>query len=107
MSTKKAKKYSSKMKAKMVLEVLRQDCTVAEVASKYETHPKNIQNWRKEFLANIEVVFEKDQERQAIKEKLKAKQEEIDELYRQNGKMNAQLEWAKKKVTEYECDLTA
>ena len=107
MSVKKSKKYNSKMKAKVVLEVMRNDCTVAEVASKYDTHPKNIQNWRKEFLENVEVVFEKDRARQVMKTDLKAKQDEIDELHRQNGKINAQLEWAKKKVAEYEYEHTS
>ena len=102
MSVKQSKKYTGKQKAKMVLEALKNERTIAEIASEYETHPKNIQNWRRQFLENMEVVFEQDQHLTQHKKKLREQQDTIDNLHRQNGKMNTQLEWAKKKVEELE-----
>ncbi len=101
MSKKRQKKnYSAKQKSKMVLELLGNEKTLAEIASQYEVHPKNLQNWKAQFLDNMEGIFEQSKELKEQRDKLKNHQDEIDELHRQNGKLNAQLEWAKKKVEE-------
>ena len=42
MSEKKVKQYPGKLKAKIILEVLKSEQTVAQIASEYKTHPKNI-----------------------------------------------------------------
>ena len=41
-------------------------------------------------------IFDQGKEMKANRDTLKSHQDEIDELHRQNGKINAQLEWAKK-----------
>lgn len=97
MALKKNGKYDPKFKTKVVLEVLKNDRTMAQIASQYETHAKNIQNWRNEFYENIDRVFDRDKDSSFYKAELDKKQKHIDELYRLNGKLNAQLEWAKKK----------
>jgi len=102
MSIKQHKKYTGKQKAKIVMEALKNERTIAEIASEYQTHPKNIQNWRKQFLENMELVFEQDHHLKAHKKKLREQQDVIDDLHRQHGKMSTQLEWAKKKVEELE-----
>jgi len=102
MSVKQSKKYSSKLKAKLVIETLKNERTIAEIASENKTHPKNIRNWRQQFFSNVEQVFEQDQSLNMYKRKLREKQEAIDELHRQNGKLNSKLEWSKKKVEELE-----
>ena len=102
MSVKQNKTYSGKLKAKIVMEALKNERTIAEIASEYKTHPKNIQNWRRQFMENMGSIFEQEQHLKQYKRKLREKQDTIDELHRQNGKMNTQLEWAKKKVEELE-----
>ena len=47
MSKRMVKKYSSVLKLKAVLEILKEDETVSQIASKYEIVPKNLQNWKK------------------------------------------------------------
>ena len=101
MSQKRQKKtYSAKEKSKMVLALLGNEKTLSEIASQYEVHPKNLQNWKTQFLENMACVFDQGKEMKANRDMLKSHQDEIDELHRQNGKINAQLEWAKKKVKE-------
>ncbi len=58
MSTKR-KTYSADFKSKLVLEVLEGEKTLNEVASKYEILPKNLQNWKKQFLENMSLAFDK------------------------------------------------
>jgi transposase-like protein len=105
MSQKKMKKYASKLKAKIVIEALKNDRTIAEIASEYNTHPKNIQNWRKHFLEHVECVFNQDNLLNEYKEKIRTKDDEVEQLYRTVGKLTAQLDWAKKKSEELGFDV--
>ncbi len=54
MSTKR-KTYNADFKAKLVLEVLEGEKTINEIASSYEIIPKNLINWKKQFLENNEI----------------------------------------------------
>lgn len=95
---KQVKKYSAKEKSKIVLETLKEDKTIAEIDSENNIHPRNIQNWRKQFLENIEVVFDREQIVKQYKETLIAEASKTDELHRQIGELTAQLNWAKKNL---------
>ena len=53
----KRRKFTSKFKAKVVLEALKESQTKNEIAMKYKVAPAQISNWKKEFLANAEHVF--------------------------------------------------
>ena len=57
--SRKRKTYSADFKAKLVLELLKGDKTLNEIASKYEVLPKSLQDWKKQFLANASLVFDK------------------------------------------------
>ena len=58
MSKKERKKYTSETKTKIVLEMLREDLTIAQISSKYEISAKTILNWKKQFLDNASLAFE-------------------------------------------------
>jgi len=51
--------YSAEFKAKRVIEVLEGEKTLNEIASKHELLPKNLQNWKKQFLDNASLAFDK------------------------------------------------
>ncbi len=55
----KRKSYSADFKAKLVLEVLEGEKTVNEIASKYEVLPVSLKNWKKQFLENMSLAFDK------------------------------------------------
>ena len=57
MSTKRTS-YSSEFKVKVVLELLANELTLAELASKHNITTKNIQNWKKIFLDNAVIAME-------------------------------------------------
>jgi putative transposase len=91
------KRYSATIKAKVVLEAIREKRTIAEIGSAYEIHPCNIKGWKRQFLSNIEVVFDREMRVKAYKEELASTQNKMDELYRQIGELTTQLSWAPKK----------
>jgi putative transposase len=50
--------YSAEFKSKLVLEVLKNEKTLQEIASTNNITPKNLQNWKKIFLENAEIAME-------------------------------------------------
>lgn len=71
----KRRKFTTKFKTKVVLEALSGRYTAQELARKYEIHANQISQWKSQFLANAESVFEqgnssKNRDIQAEKEKL-------------------------------------
>jgi len=100
MSKRKVKRFDTGFKVKVVLEVLKEKMTLNELATKYKVIPRNIVNWKREFLANADLVFDKEKVVARYKEQLGEKDRQMDELYRQLGKSNTQLEWCKKKSKE-------
>jgi len=100
MSTRKPRTYENNFKAKVVLEALKNDKTINQIASENNIIPENIKNWKKQFLENMEMVFDKDKRLDPYKKKISEKDELIEELYKQVGKITTHLEWAKKKSKE-------
>ncbi len=58
MSTKR-KTYSADFKSKLVLEVLEANKTINEIASQYGVLPVSLKNWKKQFLENMSLAFDK------------------------------------------------
>lgn len=92
--------YSTEFKKKIVLEVLRQEQTVNEVAVKYNVIPRNIHKWRKDFIDQCGIVFERNKTQEDFENFQKQKEKEIDDLHQQIGKLSVKLNWAEKKIKE-------
>jgi putative transposase len=86
------KRYDGTFKAKVVLESLKNEKTIAELASEYHVHPNQIAQWRKQALEDLPTLFSSKQARNE-----KAQEEERDELLKQIGQLKVEVEWLKKK----------
>ena len=85
--------YSAEFKTKIVLEVLKEDRTLNEIASENNINPKNLQNWKKIFLENAEVAMEPAKAVKQYKEeniKLRAK---LDEYAKTVRRLTVENEW--------------
>jgi transposase len=83
---KKRKQYSAAFKTKVVLEVLKEEKTLAELASQYEVHVTMLGAWRREFLAKATGIFE--DKRSASQDKTQS--ELTDKLYKQIGQLKVE-----------------
>ena len=52
--------HGATFKAKVALEAIKGDQTLVELAERFQIHPNQITEWKKELLARAEEVFSKD-----------------------------------------------
>jgi putative transposase len=88
----KRKRHNAAFKAKVALEAVKGEKTLAELATEYGVHPNQIGQWRKKLLEGLPTLFLSNGSRQE-----KDREELEAELYRQIGQLKVELEWLKKK----------
>lgn len=92
-NTPKRKQYSAEFKAKVALEAMSNLRTLAEISSAYGIHPVQITKWKSQLQKNAAELFSDKR-----KKHLEDKDQLIEELYKQVGQRNVELDWLKKKV---------
>jgi len=97
MSTKR-KTYSADFKAKVVLEVLEAEQTINEIASKYELLPANVKNWKKMFLENMSLAFDKSIVVKEYKIELETVKKEKDMIAKKLGETIVEKEFLEGKL---------
>jgi len=86
------KNHSAAFKAKVALEAVKKEKTLAQLAGEYGVHPNQITRWKKYMLENIPDIFSRKRKND------KRNQEQlVSELYRQIGQLKVELDWLKKK----------
>ena len=86
--------YTPNEKAKMVLEVLRGERTLNEIASSNEVHPKMLSRWKRDAESKLYLLFQDETAKKRKEEK--AHEEELQSLYSKIGQLTTQNEWLKK-----------
>lgn len=87
------RQHSAEFKVKVALEAIKQEKTISQIAGEYSVHPTQIKRWKQKVEEGLLGVFA-DRTGKLIREK----DELIDTLYHQIGKLQVQVDWLKKKV---------
>jgi transposase len=83
---------SPAFKKKVALEALREDRTMAQLASQYGVHPIQVGQWKKELLEGAEQIFQRKNRRRQSEDVGR------DELERKIGQLTVELDFLKKKL---------
>ena len=89
------KHYSDSFKAEVVLELLKEAKSVAQIASEYHVHPNQLYEWKATALKGLASLFSSDHKGESA---LKASYEKrLQDLYIEIGRLTIQVNWLKKK----------
>ena len=92
--SRKMTKFSTQLKTRLVLEVLREEKTLNEIASANNINPKNLQNWKKLFLENAEVAMEPAKAVKEYKDEVAKLKIEVGEYAKKVGQLTIEKDWA-------------
>jgi transposase len=86
------RRHDAAFKAKVALEAVKGEKTIAQIASEFGVHPNVVRKWRKQLLEMLPDLFTDRRKRvEDDRDELEA------ELYRQIGQLKVELDWLKKK----------
>ena len=89
------KQYSANLKAQFVLEVLKEEKALSQIASEHGVHPNQLRRWKAHAIDGLPTVFADEQ--RATRELQASHAREVEELYTEIGRLTTQLAWLKKK----------
>ena len=89
------KSYSPALKAKAVLELLRDEKPLVQVAAEYGVHPNQLRRWKQTVVEQLPELFagESPRARQSLAEEAALHEQ----LYAEIGRLTTQVNWLKKK----------
>lgn len=89
------KRFSAEFKANVALEFMKDELTIAELASKHDVHPTQIKEWKATLKEQAKTLFSK-----------KNKEEDsnkgyVEALERKAGQLAMEVDFLKKNLTTY------
>jgi putative transposase len=90
------KRHSAAFKAQVVQEILKEEKTIAQIASEHSVHPSQLNTWKAIVLKGLPSLFSRDYKAADTERAVHEKQ--VTDLYAEIGRLTTQLAWIKKKV---------
>lgn len=87
MSKKSRRRLEAALKARVALEALRNEATIAELAAKYQLHPNQIYAWKKQLVAGAAAVFGNGTGEEVSREA------EVNKLYAKIGQLTVERDF--------------
>ena len=85
------KQYNPDFKARVAMEAIKGEETIAELAIRFEVHPTQINKWKRELVAGAANIFGADPNR-----KIKDEKGLINQLYQQIGQFKVEKDFLEK-----------
>ena len=97
--SKKRRNFSAKFKSDLVIEAIKGEKTINEIAAENNIQPNLLRNWKNEFLQNASIVFDEKRD-ENIRQKLEEERAEKAAYAKKAGQLTMQVDWLKKKSEE-------
>lgn len=89
------KNYTGDIKAKMVLEILKEEKTISQIASENGIPPNQLSKWKNTLLERMPEILEDG--RRKGDEEIAALKKQLEDSYVEIGRLTTQMNWLKKK----------
>jgi transposase len=94
--SKKAKQYTAQEKARVAMEAIKGDLTIAQISSQYVVHATQINRWKREAVEAMVTGF--NNKSKAVDT---SQAELVSQLYQQIGQLTVERDWLKKKSATF------
>jgi transposase len=91
MSKTKRKRYSGEFKAKVAREALKEESTIADIATRFSIHPNQVSEWKKQAIEGLAEVFAGKTERNDA-----AHEAQVKELHAKIGQLTVERDFLAK-----------
>ena len=88
------RKFTAEFKAKVSLEAIKERESVSELAKKFQLHPNQINQWKKEFLAKSSKIFSEKPSSGGIKE-----EKDVQKLYETIGQQKVEIDFLRRALS--------
>ena len=89
------KRYTPAQKTGIVLELLKEEHTLAQIAARHGVHPNLLRKWKAQVLEGLPSLFsDEEKSRRALETE---HQRQLDELYAEMGRLTTRVTWLQKK----------
>ena len=84
--------HPKEFKARVAFEALKGEKTIAQISSEFEVHSNLVRRWKEELKDGMADIFIRKNEREPRDKEL------VENLYKQIGKSQVEIDWLKKKL---------
>jgi|APCry1669188910_1035180.scaffolds.fasta_scaffold30886_3 transposase len=96
MSTKR-RAFSDEFKAKVALEALKEQQSIAQIASRYDVLPVQVSQWKVQLMERLPGLFAGGRKREKEEQDWQAREAQ---LFQKIGQLEVERDWLKKKATQ-------
>jgi len=89
------KEYTPEYKAKLVIEVLREEKTLSDIAAREGINPKQLGNWKSEFLENAARAFSRSRDEKAAERHAEEMEEKEKGYQAKVGQLTLEVDFLK------------
>ena len=91
--SKSRRKFLSEQKFQIVMEAIKGERQIAQIASQYQVHPNQISNWKKQFFEKGASIFNTK-----VDDSVKDLESTQEELFKKIGQQQYEIAWLKKNL---------